>query len=82
VEQLLDDMERAGMHCHFRKVAVMGCPVNGPGEARDADLGIAGSRNGKVILFRSGAVQGTFDAEEGFALFKKQLLENSEERGK
>lgn len=82
VEQLLDDMERAGMHCHFRKVAVMGCPVNGPGEARDADLGIAGSRNGKVILFRSGIVQGTFDAEEGFALFKKQLLENSEDREK
>ncbi|MGI6784465.1 MAG: flavodoxin-dependent (E)-4-hydroxy-3-methylbut-2-enyl-diphosphate synthase [Aminivibrio sp.] len=36
-------------------VAVMGCEVNGPGEARDADFGIAGSRGGAVI-FRKGRV--------------------------
>lgn len=35
------------------KVAVMGCEVNGPGEARDADVGIALARN-KAILFRHG----------------------------
>ncbi len=34
-------------------VAVMGCAVNGPGEAREADLGIAGGR-GEAILFRKG----------------------------
>jgi (E)-4-hydroxy-3-methylbut-2-enyl-diphosphate synthase len=34
-------------------VAVMGCPVNGPGEAREADYGIAGGR-GCGILFRKG----------------------------
>lgn len=34
-------------------VAVMGCVVNGPGEAREADLGIAGSK-GRGILFRKG----------------------------
>ena len=34
-------------------VAVMGCEVNGPGEARDADGGIAGGK-GKAILFRNG----------------------------
>lgn len=34
-------------------VAVMGCVVNGPGEAREADLGIAGGR-GKAVLFRKG----------------------------
>ncbi|MDL2285169.1 flavodoxin-dependent (E)-4-hydroxy-3-methylbut-2-enyl-diphosphate synthase [Desulfovibrio sp. OttesenSCG-928-F07] len=34
-------------------VAVMGCVVNGPGEAKEADLGIAGGR-GKGILFRKG----------------------------
>ena len=33
------------------KVAVMGCVVNGPGEAREADLGVAGGRGGKGILF-------------------------------
>ena len=33
------------------KIAVMGCPVNGPGEAKDADIGIAGSKDGCYILF-------------------------------
>jgi (E)-4-hydroxy-3-methylbut-2-enyl-diphosphate synthase len=37
------------------KVAIMGCVVNGPGEARDADVGIAGGR-GQGILFRKGEV--------------------------
>jgi (E)-4-hydroxy-3-methylbut-2-enyl-diphosphate synthase len=35
------------------KVAIMGCVVNGPGEAREADVGIAGGR-GQGILFRKG----------------------------
>ncbi|MBQ9039750.1 MAG: flavodoxin-dependent (E)-4-hydroxy-3-methylbut-2-enyl-diphosphate synthase [Clostridia bacterium] len=33
------------------KVAVMGCVVNGPGEAREADLGVAGGKDGAGILF-------------------------------
>jgi (E)-4-hydroxy-3-methylbut-2-enyl-diphosphate synthase len=37
------------------KVAVMGCIVNGPGEAREADIGIAGGR-GTGILFKHGKV--------------------------
>ena len=37
------------------KVAVMGCPVNGPGEARDADVGIAGG-DGCGLLFKKGQV--------------------------
>ena len=40
-------------------VAVMGCVVNGPGEAREADYGIAGGR-GKGILFKKGVVLGTY----------------------
>jgi len=35
------------------RVAVMGCAVNGPGEAKDADIGIAGGK-GKFILFKKG----------------------------
>ena len=35
------------------KVAVMGCVVNGPGEAREADIGIAGGR-GRGLLFKQG----------------------------
>jgi (E)-4-hydroxy-3-methylbut-2-enyl-diphosphate synthase len=40
------------------KVAVMGCVVNGPGEARDADVGIACGK-GKGAIFRRGNVMGT-----------------------
>lgn len=39
-------------------VAVMGCEVNGPGEAREADVGIAGGK-GKGVLFRKGEIVGS-----------------------
>ena len=35
------------------KIAIMGCIVNGPGEARDADIGIAGGKN-EALLFIHG----------------------------
>jgi (E)-4-hydroxy-3-methylbut-2-enyl-diphosphate synthase len=37
------------------KVAVMGCAVNGPGEAREADVGVAGGR-GEGLIFVKGAI--------------------------
>ena len=37
------------------KIAIMGCPVNGPGEARDADIGIAGGK-GEFLLFAKGKI--------------------------
>lgn len=37
------------------KVAIMGCAVNGPGEARDADIGIAGGI-GSALLFKRGQI--------------------------
>ena len=37
------------------KVAVMGCAVNGPGEAKEADLGVAGG-NGEGLVFRKGEI--------------------------
>jgi (E)-4-hydroxy-3-methylbut-2-enyl-diphosphate synthase len=51
------------------KVAVMGCVVNGPGEATDADVGIACGK-GKGILFRNGKKIGTVQAED----FLKALM--------
>lgn len=42
------------------KVAVMGCAVNGPGEAKDADIGIAGG-NGDALLFKKGVIIGKID---------------------
>ena len=43
-------------------VAVMGCVVNGPGEAREADYGIAGGKD-KGLLFKKGQVLGTYPYE-------------------
>lgn len=47
VEKMLSDMKSS------IKVAVMGCEVNGPGEAKDADVGIAAGV-GKAVIFRKG----------------------------
>jgi len=47
------------------KVAVMGCVVNGPGEAKHADYGMAGG-NGIWVLFKKGHVIKTVKNEEGF----------------
>jgi hypothetical protein len=45
------------------RVAVMGCEVNGPGEASEADLGVAGG-NGKGLLFRKGEKLKVVDESE------------------
>lgn len=58
VENLIREMQENHIPIRCRKIAVMGCPVNGPGEARSADIGIAGSRTGQIILFRRGEVIG------------------------
>jgi (E)-4-hydroxy-3-methylbut-2-enyl-diphosphate synthase len=54
IVKLAEDVERelAKIEKPIR-VAVMGCVVNGPGEARDADIGIAGGK-GKAVLFKKG----------------------------
>ena len=65
VEELVARLKSAGRKIPVGKIAVMGCPVNGPGEARDADLGLAGTRTGKVVLFRHGKVLGAYSAAEG-----------------
>ncbi len=56
------------------KIAVMGCEVNGPGECKDADLGIAGA-NGKFIFFKKGVMYKRVDAgiEIAVELFKKEI---------
>jgi len=64
---------------HFSKrgkpltVAVMGCVVNGPGEARMADLGIAGGK-GRGVIFRKGEIIRTVDEPD----FLSALIEEGE----
>jgi (E)-4-hydroxy-3-methylbut-2-enyl-diphosphate synthase len=66
------------------KVAVMGCVVNGPGEAREADIGIAGGREG-ALLFVKGEmvrrVQPDDMYEELIAEVKKLLRKSGEGEG-
>ena len=54
------------------KIAVMGCVVNGPGEAKDADLGIAGG-NGSCLLFKKGEPYKKVSAEEAEEEFFKEI---------
>lgn len=50
------------------KVAVMGCPVNGMGEAKDADYGIAGTGVAdKILLFKKGKPIGTYNEKEALS---------------
>jgi (E)-4-hydroxy-3-methylbut-2-enyl-diphosphate synthase len=53
-------------------VAVMGCEVNGPEEARSADIGITGAGN-KALIFRRGQIVRTVAAEEADAAFAEEL---------
>ena len=55
VENRLENYTKKGMCKKDIKVAVMGCVVNGPGEAREADIGIAGGI-GEGIIFKKGQV--------------------------
>lgn len=66
VEDMVQDMDLD------IKVAVMGCVVNGPGEAREADLGIAGGK-GEGLLMKKGEVIGKVPEQELLSALKKEL---------
>ncbi len=57
------------------KVAVMGCVVNGPGEAKDADIGLAGGGgNGdKAVVFKSGKMLASGDLSQMKALLIEEI---------
>lgn len=60
---------------HIKKpitIAVMGCVVNGPGEAKEADLGIAGGGKGQAVLFKKGVILRTVPEER---IFKELISE-------
>lgn len=59
------------------KIAVMGCVVNGPGEAREADYGVAGGK-GVGVLFKKGQVVKKVDESEILIELKKLIMEDME----
>jgi len=63
------------------KVAVMGCVVNGPGEAKEADIGVAGG-NGVGIIFKKGQLYKKVQEEELLAVFLQELKQIEEEMGR
>lgn len=54
-------------------VAIMGCAVNGPGEARDADIGIAGGK-GEGLLFKKGEIIKKVKQENIVEVLKEEIL--------
>ncbi|MCB1153876.1 flavodoxin-dependent (E)-4-hydroxy-3-methylbut-2-enyl-diphosphate synthase, partial [bacterium] len=55
IEQLCHDFEQALAHIdHPFHLAIMGCAVNGPGESRQADIGIVAHHSGDVRVYRDG----------------------------
>jgi (E)-4-hydroxy-3-methylbut-2-enyl-diphosphate synthase len=52
-------------------VAIMGCVVNGPGEAREADIGIAGGKGAGVLFKKGKVVRKVREAEFASALLKE-----------
>ena len=52
----------------------MGCAVNGPGEAREADIGIAGGVN-EALLFKKGEIIRKIKQENIIEELKKEILE-------
>lgn len=54
------------------KIAVMGCVVNGPGEAKDCDIGIAGNGE-KCVIFKKGEVYKSVPASQAESEFLKEI---------
>jgi (E)-4-hydroxy-3-methylbut-2-enyl-diphosphate synthase len=72
LRDIVEDFEKLTSHIDtYLDVAIMGCEVNGPGEAKDADVGIAFG-NQKAILFSKGSVKKTGIPKE---LAKSLLIE-------
>ena len=68
VETMAADFENLNL-----KVAVMGCVVNGPGEAKEADVGIAGG-NGERLLIKKGEVVKKVKEDELLETLRQELL--------
>jgi (E)-4-hydroxy-3-methylbut-2-enyl-diphosphate synthase len=77
--KLAEEVERYVQTMRSRiKVAVMGCVVNGPGEAREADIGVTGG-NGVGIIFKKGEIFKKVSEDELLDAFMAELKKMEEE---
>lgn len=72
VEREIDKIYASGKTLNCKKIAIMGCEVNGPGEAADADIGIAGG-NGRGLIFKHGKAVAAYPEEELLDKFLEEL---------
>lgn len=71
--KVANEVEAALKNCTKKiKVAVMGCVVNGPGEAKEADIGIAGG-DGCAMLFKKGEILRKIDEKDIVAELLKEI---------
>jgi (E)-4-hydroxy-3-methylbut-2-enyl-diphosphate synthase len=71
--QIANEVERRTKNIKKHiKIAVMGCAVNGPGEAREADIGIAGGK-GSGLIFKKGEIIKKVKEEELVNEFMKEI---------
>lgn len=69
IEEFLETLKNTNI-----KVAIMGCAVNGPGEAREADIGIAGGIN-EALLFKKGRVIRKIPQDQIIPELKQEILD-------
>ncbi len=76
MESIVDKIEKAleGVNKKI-KIAVMGCVVNGPGEAKDADIAVCGGGKGKAVLYKSGKLLKTINGDDAVAEVLKLIEE-------
>ncbi len=72
IENEIERIKSSGRSINLAKIAVMGCVVNGPGEASDADLGIAGGK-GRASIFSKGKLIRTVPENEILEVFLEEL---------
>lgn len=59
------------------KIAVMGCVVNGPGEALHADIAVCGAAKGRCLVYEDGQLMGKIPCEEAIDLLEKRVRERT-----
>ncbi|HPX84878.1 MAG TPA: flavodoxin-dependent (E)-4-hydroxy-3-methylbut-2-enyl-diphosphate synthase [Bacilli bacterium] len=72
IEAFLDQLGKVDI-----TVAIMGCAVNGPGEAMEADIGIAGGAN-SALLIKKGKILGRIDQSQIISTLKQEIIQTIE----
>ena len=76
---IVDEVERATInHIAPIKIAIMGCVVNGPGEAKEADIGIAGGDD-RGVLFKKGEIVKTFSQDKLIEVLLAEISDHEQQ---